>query len=67
VAEPVRDRETVTPEGKRLESVPDGVRFKDTVTHVDNRGAVFELFDMRWDWHPDPVVFSYIFTVRPAW
>lgn len=66
MAEPVRDRETVTPEGERLESVPDGVRFKDIVTHVDDRGAVFELFDMRWDWHPDPVVFSYIFTVRPG-
>ena len=25
-----------------------------------------ELYDLRWDWHPDPLVFAYCFTIRPG-
>jgi dTDP-4-dehydrorhamnose 3,5-epimerase len=25
-----------------------------------------ELFDPRWNWHPDPLVFAYSFTIRPG-
>lgn len=35
-------------------------------THVDERGSVVELFDPRWGWHPDPLVFVYSFTIRPG-
>ena len=66
MAEPVRDRATVTSEGERLEPVPDGVVFRDVPTHVDERGPVVELFDPRWGWHPDPLVFVYSFTIRPG-
>ena len=27
---------------------------------------MFEIFDRRWNWHPDPIVFAYCFTVRPG-
>jgi dTDP-4-dehydrorhamnose 3,5-epimerase len=40
--------------------------FRNVPTHVDDRGVVFEMFDTRWNWHPDPVVFSYCYTVRPG-
>lgn len=31
------------------------------------RGSVVELFDPRWNWHPDPLVFVYLFTIRPGY
>lgn len=66
MTEPSRDVQTVTPEGETTQPVPDGVRFHDVVTQVDERGTVCELFDPRWGWHADPLVFAYTFTVRPG-
>ncbi|MBK8505685.1 MAG: dTDP-4-dehydrorhamnose 3,5-epimerase family protein [Saprospiraceae bacterium] len=60
-----RDIQTVTTEGKPVGLLPEGVTFKELSTQIDERGSVCELFDSRWDWHPDPLVFSYLFTVRP--
>ena len=59
-----QDVQTVTPEGEPVERLPVGVTFHDVVTHVDGRGSVVELYDPRWGWHADPLVFSYCFTVR---
>jgi len=61
-----RDRQTVSPEGKDLKKLPNGVRFKVVPTHVDERGSVCEMFDERWDWPTDPLVFAYSYTVRPG-
>jgi len=63
---PVQDTETVTPEGESTQRLPMGVSFHDVITQVDDRGSVCELYDPRWNWHPDPLVFSYLFTVRPG-
>ena len=60
-----RDIQTVTSEGNPVDPLPHGVTFKEIPTHIDARGSVCELFDSRWDWHPDPLVFSYVFTIRP--
>lgn len=65
--EPKPDVQTVLPDGSRLAPLPDGMRPRDAVTHVDARGTVCEIFDPRWDWHDDPVVFVYMFTIRPGW
>jgi dTDP-4-dehydrorhamnose 3,5-epimerase len=62
----VQDRQTVTAGGEPLARLPAGVTFRDVPTHVDDRGSVVELFDPRWGWHPDPLVFVYTFTVRPG-
>jgi dTDP-4-dehydrorhamnose 3,5-epimerase len=62
----VQDTQTVTPAGEPLAQLPAGVEFRDATTHVDERGSVVELFDPRWGWHPDPLVFVYSFTVRPG-
>lgn len=64
--DPVQDPASVTPEGVPLARLPEGVTFRDAVTHPDERGTVCELFDPRWEWHPDPLVFSYLFTLRPG-
>jgi dTDP-4-dehydrorhamnose 3,5-epimerase len=61
-----RDTATVTPEGARLELLPEGVVVRDLVTHTDERGTVCELYDPRWEAHPDPLVFAYQFTIRPG-
>lgn len=39
---------------------------RELITHVDERGSVCELFDLRWGVQPDPVVFAYTFTIRPG-
>ena len=56
----------MTARGEPLAQLPAGVSFRDVPTHVDDRGSVVELFDARWGWHPDPLVFAYAFTVRPG-
>ena len=61
-----RDAQTVTPEGKRVTPWPAGVTFRESPRHIDDRGSVREIFDPRWNWHPDPLVFVYAFTIRPG-
>ena len=62
-----RDRQTVTPEGVPLRRLTEGVVIRELPTHVDDRGSVVEMFDPRWQWHPEPLVFVYSFTVRPGY
>lgn len=62
---PNQDTPTVSSTGEPLAKLPHGVTFRPAKTHFDDRGSVCELFDERWDWHPDPLVFSYMFTLRP--
>jgi dTDP-4-dehydrorhamnose 3,5-epimerase len=63
---PVQDSQTVTPDGETTQLLPVGVTFHDVRTHVDDRGAVCEMFDPRWGWHQDPLVFVYTFSIRPG-
>ena len=62
-----QDVATITTEGIDLRRLPDGVTFKNVPVQIDERGIVCELFDPRWNWHEDPLVFSYFFTVRPGY
>jgi dTDP-4-dehydrorhamnose 3,5-epimerase len=61
----VPDRKTVTPAGESVDPLPDGVVVKDLVTHTDERGSVCVLYDPREGLHPDPLVYTYCFTIRP--
>lgn len=61
-----KDQQTVSPDGKPIQRLADGVKFRPAPTHVDERGSVVEMFDPRWNWHPDPLVFAYSFTIRPG-
>lgn len=62
-----KDQQTVTPDGQPLRKLTEGVTLRDLPAHIDDRGSVCELFDPRWQWHPDPLVFSYFFTIRPGY
>lgn len=66
LAAAVQDQRTV--DDARESTVPllEGMSFKDSIRHSDDRGSVTELYDPRWGWHQDPLVFSYIFTIRPG-
>jgi dTDP-4-dehydrorhamnose 3,5-epimerase len=66
LAAAVQDQQTVNASGVSTANLIEGVTFRDTVTHFDNRGTVVELYDSRWDWHPDPLVFVYSFTIEPG-
>ena len=62
-----QDAQTVTPAGTSCARLPEGVRVRDLIVHTDERGTVCEMYDPRWNWHPDPLVFSYYYTIRPGW
>lgn len=64
--EAVQDKPTVSPQGQRLGRLIHGVSIRPLKTHADERGTVTELFDPRWGFHPDPLVFAYTFTIRPG-
>jgi len=66
IQNPARDQQQVTPQGESIHPVPHGVTFRDSPTQIDERGMIVEMFDPRWQWHPDPLVFCYCFTVRPG-
>ena len=63
----VPDQQTVTPDGKSVQQLIDGVVIRRAVTHVDERGSLFELYDPRWGVHPADLVYAYITTTRPGW
>jgi dTDP-4-dehydrorhamnose 3,5-epimerase len=62
----VRDQQTVTPSGRSTSPLLDGSIRTSVRTHVDDRGWLVELFDKRWDWVTDPLVYAYATTVRPG-
>jgi len=61
-----RDRQMATPEGRSVGRLTHGVQVRPLPTHVDRRGSVMELYDVRWGWHADPLVFAYCFTIQPG-
>lgn len=61
-----REAATVTPAGKPLAPIIDGVKTNAPVTHVDARGRVFEIFGSEANPYDKPVVYCYGCTVRPG-
>ena len=61
-----RDQQMVTSDGEPVRRLLHGVTVRPIATHVDARGSVAELFDPRWGWSSDPLVFAYMFTIRPG-
>ena len=61
-----KDPPTVTPEGKRLEPLIDGVIVRPAVVQQDERGEICELYDPAWGVVPDPLVYVYAASIRPG-
>ncbi len=62
---PVRVTQTVDKSGRDIRRRIEGVTVRPLVTHPDGRGSLTELYDLRWDFHPLPLVYSYFVTIRP--
>ncbi len=60
------DEQTVSSEGVPVRTLPEGMLTRSSVKHIDDRGSVTEMWDERWNFHPDPVCFAYNFTIRPG-
>lgn len=62
----VKDPASVRPDGERLEALIDGVEIRRTRTQADDRGTLCEIFDPRWGFTDDPLVYAYLVTLRPG-
>lgn len=58
------DQATVTSKGESLQRVIEGVLTRSVVTHVDHRGRLFEVMRDDPQFWAEPVVHSYVFTIR---
>ena len=65
-AQPVKDRQTVTPEGKSVRQRIEGVVIHQQPLHEDERGELIEMYNPAWGLHPEPLVYVYQATVRPG-
>ncbi len=61
-----RDRQTTDAARDLVVPLPDGASFHDSVCLQDDRGSLTELYDPRWDWHDEPLVYCYMATIRPG-
>jgi dTDP-4-dehydrorhamnose 3,5-epimerase len=64
--EPTPDPATVTPDGRRLERLIEGVRVRPAIVQSDERGSVTEMFNPAWDFSDEPLVYAYTTTIRPG-
>lgn len=63
---PVKDRQTVTPEGVHTDPRIAGVVVRPAVTHVDERGELCEIYNPAWGAHESPMVYAYQSMIRPG-
>jgi dTDP-4-dehydrorhamnose 3,5-epimerase len=63
---PQKDVQTVTPEGESVAPIIQDVQLRYATTHPDERGSVTEIFDPRWGFTDEPMVYLYEFTIRPG-
>ncbi len=63
---PKKDVQTVTPDGKTVKRLIEGVVVRPAVTLPDERGTVCEVFNPAWGVHPDALVYVYQVTIRPG-
>lgn len=59
-------KQSVTNKGELVRELLEGVVVRYSVTHVDDRGTLTEMYDPRWGIDLDPLVYVYKVTVRPG-
>ena len=65
-AGPRRDSQLATRDGRPLEELIDGVMIREARTIPDDRGTVCVIFDPRWGFTEEPMVYAYQVTIRPG-
>ncbi len=63
---PAKRRQSVTPEGRSVAKLIDGVRVRPAITHPDERGTVCEVYNPAWRFSDEPLVYVYEITIRPG-
>ena len=63
---PTNRPQSVTPDGRSVAPVVDGVRVRPAITHPDPRGTVCEIYSEAWDFSDEPLVYVYEITIRPG-
>jgi dTDP-4-dehydrorhamnose 3,5-epimerase len=56
----------IKPNGEELVELFEGVKVKDCITHLDNRGSLTELFNTNWDFDSEPIVHVYKVAIAPG-
>jgi dTDP-4-dehydrorhamnose 3,5-epimerase len=64
--QPRRDAQTVTPDGRRVGALIDGVVVRMATTLPDERGEVCEVFNPAWGVSEAPLVYAYQVVIRPG-
>ena len=62
---PVKDQQTVTPDGKIVGKLIKDLIIRPARTHADRRGELVEIYDPAWKIHPAPMVYAYQASIRP--
>jgi dTDP-4-dehydrorhamnose 3,5-epimerase len=57
---------SVNPEGKPLASLIEDVKVRPAKTQTDARGTLAEVYDPRWGFSDEPMVYAYAVTIRPG-
>lgn len=63
---PIQVSQTVTPDGQSTTQLIDGVKLFFPKTHQDDRGTLCEIYSKSWNFDEEPIVHSYLVTVRPG-
>lgn len=61
-----KDVATVNVEGQSLQDRIAGVELRRPPTHADERGTLTEIYDERWGFTDEPLVYVYHVTIRPG-
>jgi dTDP-4-dehydrorhamnose 3,5-epimerase len=61
----IKDLKTVNKDGQSIQTPIEGVAIRHAKTIADERGSICEMYDLRWDYHPEPLVYAYHVTIRP--
>ena len=64
--QPRQDRPTVSPDGKPLHRLIEGVVIRYATTQIDDRGSLCEILNPSWGFHPAPFSYVYQFTIAPG-
>lgn len=62
----VRDPQLANPDGRPVGRLIEGVRIRDARTIPDHRGSVCVMYDPRWGFTEEPLVYTYLVTLRPG-
>ncbi len=62
---PIKDTQTITPEGMSTRPVIHGVNVRQAIPIEDRRGEIIEIYRPSWGYHEAPLVYIYQVVVRP--